>query len=168
MARTPSPRTSRRGRQGRKRDYAAEYRRRVAGTAKGSPERQRKRGHAPPPGKTEAGARRERELERGAGTTYQRRRTRELADAQAKKNKRPQGEARAFFDRILRDRGYDAIKRIKASLATLKANRAKRVRRRGKLVTIDFGAVDRARNMMDALAAEYGAGDDDWDMFFYH
>ena len=31
----------------RKRDYAAEYRRRVAGTKKGSPERQRKRGKKP-------------------------------------------------------------------------------------------------------------------------
>lgn len=170
MARTPSPRTSRRGRSsGRKRDYAAEYARRTAGTAKGSPERQRARGHTPPPGKTEAGARREREKERGAGTTYERRRTRELADYQARRNKNlDQDRSRAFFDRILRTKGYAAIKDIKARLAGLNVNRAKRVRRRGKLVTIDFGAIDRARNEMAALAAEYGTGEDDWDFFFYH
>lgn len=46
----------------RRRDYKAEYARRVAGTAPGSAERQAKRGHKPPPGKTEGAHRRERTM----------------------------------------------------------------------------------------------------------
>lgn len=167
MPRNPSSRSSRRGRPANKggRDYAAEYARRAAKGEREGKSRQQARGHKP----QEHIERRRREIERAQGTTYERRQTRELADKQAKRNGRDQGDVRAFFDRILKGKGYEAIKRIKGNLAALKANRAKRIRRNGKLVTIDFSSIDRARNEMAALAAEYGDGDDDdWDMFFYH
>jgi hypothetical protein len=48
----------------RKRDYKAEYRARVKGTKPGTLERQKQRGHAPPPGKTESQVRREHEAKR--------------------------------------------------------------------------------------------------------
>jgi hypothetical protein len=164
MARQPSPRSSRRGRPAASgRDYKAEYARRKAQGRAAGKTVQQARGHK----EREHIERRRREIERGQGTTYERRKTRELADRQAKKNKRPQEEVRAFFDRILRGKGYDAIKRIKGALAGLKANRAKRIRRHGALVTVDFSASDRARNVMEALADEYG-DEGDWDMFFYH
>ena len=161
MPRSPRPRPSRRGR-----PLSPAYAKRIAAAEAKGKTRQEARGHKV----REHVERRRREVESGQGTTYERRQTRELADRQAKKNKRPQEEVRAFFDRILRGRGYAAIKRIKASLAALKANRAKRVRRAGKLVTIDFSSIDRARNEMDDLADDYGDGGDDdvWDMFFYH
>ena len=46
---------------GRKRDYAAEYAKRTAGTKPGTAARQAARGHKPPPGKTEAQLKRERQ-----------------------------------------------------------------------------------------------------------
>jgi hypothetical protein len=169
MARQPSPRPSRRGRPASGRDYKAEYARRTAKGEREGKTRQQARGK-------KAGEhieRRRREIERKQGTTYERRRTRELADRQFKKQDkaigRPQADVRAFFDRILRNKGYDAIKSIKRRLAGLNADRAKRVRRNGKLVTVDFSSIDRAQNEMADLADEYGGGDDDdWGMFFYH
>ena len=98
------------------RDYAAEYAKRTAGTAKGSPERQRKRGHGAQlhPGTTEAADRRRREVERvrehGGTTSREKQRIKAWFRRLAKESGRAaEAKGREALTRAEIDAGADAF-----------------------------------------------------------
>lgn len=167
------------------RDYAAEYARRTAGTAKGSAARQAKRGHKPPTGKTEYSARRDREQAelKATGKPTTRMRAKMLAVLVAwatgqagKANPKLYPKATLDQTKVLKDwikrKGADAwalldtVRQRQASMAAdERAAHGARVRGSdGKMHGTVIGNWD---DFLD-MAHELGLDDDEAYLLFYH
>jgi hypothetical protein len=142
----------------RQRDWAAEYRRRVGGTAPGSRARQEARGHKE---KSEYRRRRERELASGGLTSSQREQIKITATKQAAKAGMDPKAAYAMLLAFANRNGYDAFRQYRDQIKKFKS--ALKVRVTGGIARIE-GELSNNRGLMEDLAERWGI---DWTLFFY-